>query len=292
MESETSQSSDSVVGLLAWLEVHKKRLIIAAGVALVAILVTLILIQRQAQRELNASAALSDVRLPFSVSAALPAGTADSLSKVAAEHKGSQAAARALLLSGGVAFAEAKSAGDYASAQKRFEQLILDYPDSPWTAQANLGVAASLAAQGKTPEATAKYEEVTRRFASSPIIDEARLALARLYEAQKPEEAFKLYEELIKGNPNSVLTMEANMRQDSLIKARPELAKLKLPPTPPVSVSPTPAPTQQVKVTPMTNRVVTNVQQMIATNKTAASQPVQIKLNETPTPGAANPTAK
>lgn len=292
MESETSQSSDSVVGLLAWLEVHKKRLIIAAGVALVAIFVTLILIQRQAQRELNASAALSDVRLPFSVSAALPAGTADALSKVAAEHKGSQAAARALLLSGGVAFAEAKSAGDYASAQKRFEQLILDYPDSQWIAQANLGVAASLAAQGKAPEATTKYEEITRRFATSPIIDEARLALARLYEAQKPEEAFKLYEELIKGNPNSVLTMEANMRQDSLIKARPELAKLKLPPTPPVSVTPTPAPSQQVKISPMTNRVVTNVQQVIATNKAAASQPVQIKLNETPTPGAANPTAK
>ena len=264
MESENSKT-DSVVGLLAWLEVHKKRLAVIGGVTLVAILVAMVMIQHQAQKELNASAALSDVRLPFSSSAALPAGLADSLSKVAAEHKGSQAAARALLLSGGVAFSEAKSAADYAEAQKSFEQVIVEHPDSPWIPQANLGVAAALVAQGKVPEATAKYEEVTRRFASSAIIDEARLALARLHESKKPEEAFKLYEELIKGNPSSILTMEANMRQDTLIKQHPELAKLKLPPAPPVSVTPTPS--QQVKITPMTNRVVTNVQQVITTNK-------------------------
>ncbi len=288
MESENTQS-DNVVGLLAWLEIHKKRLAVGGGLALVVICVTMITIQHQAQKELNASAALSEVRLPFSASASLPAGTADSLAKVAAEHKGSKAAARALLLSGGVAFSEAKSPGDYAEAQKRFEAVIVDYPDSAWVPQANLGVAAALVAQGKTAEATTKYEEITRRFASSSIIEEARLALARLLEAQKPEEAFKLYEELIKGNPNSVLTMEANMRQDTLLKARPELAKLKEPPTPPISM--TPPPNQQVTITPVTNRVTTNVQQVIATttNKAAASQPVQIKLNQTPSPGAANP---
>jgi len=286
MESENTQS-DNVVGLLAWLEIHKKRLAVGGGLALVVICVTMITIQHQAQKELNASAALSEVRLPFSASAPLAPGTADSLAKVAAEHKGSKAAARALLLSGGVAFSEAKTPGEYAEAQKRFEAVIVDYPDSAWVPQANLGIAAALVAQGKTTEATAKYEEITRRFASSSIIEETRLALARLLEVQKPEEAFKLYEELIKGNPNSVLTMEASMRQDTLLKARPELAKLKEPPVPPISMTPTP--NQQVTITQVTNSVTTNVQQVITTTKAAASQPVQIKLNQTPSPGAANP---
>ena len=77
----------------------------------------------------------------------------------------------------------------------------MDYPDSPWNAQAALGVASSLKAQGKTAEATTKYEDITKRFASSPIIDEAKLSLARLYEGSKAEEAFKLYDDLMKGNP-------------------------------------------------------------------------------------------
>ena len=283
--SETTQTppapqppqSDSMVNMMAWFEVQKKRLAIGAVAALFIICAAMLLIQRQAEKERSASAALSDVRLPFSASATLAPGTAEALAKVASDHPGSQAAARALLLSAGVLFSEAKTAADYAAAEKRFAQVAQDYPESPWTAQASLGIAAALKAQGKTAEATAKYEEITKRFATSPIIDEAKLSLARLYEATKGEDAFKLYDELIKGNPNSVLTMEATMRQDELVKAQPALEKLKQPPTPPMSVTPTA--NQQVNVTPMTNRPA-------ATG--ATTQPVQIKLSPTPTPGAAN----
>ncbi len=274
---------DSVVSLLAWLEVHKKRLAIGGGLALVVIFVSMIVIQQQAEKERTASAALSDVRMPYSASGTLPPGTADALAKVASDYPGSQAAARALLLSAGVLFSEAKSAADYAAAEKRFAQIGQDYPESQWTPNAALGIAASLKAQGKTAEATAKYEEVTKRFASSPIIAEAKLALAKLYESSKSEEAFKMYEDLMKENPNSVLSMEATMRQDDLLKAKPELAKLKQPATPPMTITPTPP--QQPNVTPMTNRA--------AGATSATTQPVQIKLNsQTPTPGAPNAPAK
>jgi len=273
---------DSVVSLLAWLEVHKMRLAIGGGVALVVIFVSMIVIQQQAEKERTASAALSDVRMPYSASGTLPPGTADALAKVASDHPGTHAAARALLLSAGVLFSEAKSAADYAAAEKRFAQIGQDYPESQWTPNAALGVAASLNAQGKTAEATAKYEEITKRFASSPIIAEAKLALAKLYETSKSEEAFKMYEDLMKENPNSVLSMEATMRQDDLLKAKPELAKLKQPATPPMTITPTPP--QQPNVTPMTNRA--------AGATSATTQPVQIKLNsQTPTPGAPNAPA-
>lgn len=270
------------MSVLAWLEVHKKRLAIGGGIALVAVFASMIWIQQQAEKERTASAALSDVRISSGASGALPAGTADALAKVASEYAGSQAAARALLLSAGVLFSEARSAADYAAAEKRFAQVSQDYPDSPWNPQAALGVAASLKAQDKTAEATAKYEDITKRYASSPVIGEAKLELAKLYEKSKPEDSFKMYEEIMKDYPNGVLSMEATMRQDDLLKAKPELAKLKQPATPPMTITPTPP--QQPNVTPMTNRA--------AGATSATTQPVQIKLNsQTPTPGAPNAPA-
>ena len=151
-QSPQSPPTDGVISMMAWLEVHKKRLAIGAGIALVVICGAMLVAQQQAEKERAASAALSDVRLPFSPSAATPPGTAEALAKVASEHKGSQAAARALLLSAGVLFSEAKSPADFAAAEKRFAEVSAEYPTSPWNAQAALGVAASLKAQGKTAE--------------------------------------------------------------------------------------------------------------------------------------------
>ena len=287
-----------MIGLLAWLEVHKKQVVIGTAAVLVVVFLAVIVVQHQTRKELSASEALSDVRGLFSPAASTPAGTIEALSKVASEHAGTKAAARALLISAGLLFSEAKSAADYAEAQKRFTQVTQEYPDSAWLAQAHLGIAASLAGQGKAAEATAKYEEINRRYASAPIFDQSRLALARLYEASKPEEAFKLYDDLAKpgpNNPSSVIAMEAAMRQDDMLKARPELAKLKAalnpPPaaaTPPVQISPVP---NRVG-TAMTNavpRLMTNVQRMMTTNRPGAGQPPQIKLSPTPSPGTANP---
>ena len=298
MDSESSQSG-GMIGLLAWFEEHKKHVAIGAGVLVAAVFIGMIIVQQQARKEQSASEALSDVRGLFSAAASTPAGTVEALSKVASEHEGTKAAVRALLISAGLLFSEAKSAADYVEAEKRFTQITREYPDSAWAAQAHLGIAASLAAQGKTTEATAKYEEINRRFANAPIFDQSRLSLAKLYEASKPEDAFKLYEDLIKAHPGgqgSVFAMEAAMRQDDMLKAKPELAKLKAalnpPPPPPVS------PNQPVQITPMTNRIVppmtnaqgmTNLPRVLMTNRPGTSQPVQIKVNPTPSPGAANP---
>ncbi len=277
MESENTQN-DSVINFLAWFEVHKKRIGIGAFAALVLIFALMIIAQRAAEREQNASAALSEVRLPFSSAGTIPPGTADALAKVAADHRGSQAAARALLLSASVLFSEAKTPADFAAAEKRFAQVTTEYPDSQWIAQASVGVAASLKAQGNIAGATTKYEEINKRFASSSVADESRLALARLYEPTKPEEAFKLYEEIIKGNPNSVTTMEANMRQDDLADANPAVKKLKEAAIAAMNPAPTPTPIQQqVKISPTTNAAGSNVARVIQTTNTAG-QPVEIKL--------------
>jgi tetratricopeptide (TPR) repeat protein len=300
MASDATQPG-GLVGFLAWVEVNKQRLMMGGGIAIVVIVVAVVFIQQQSQKEYSASEALSNVRVPFNSGNPVPPGTAEALLKVAEDHKGTKAAGRALLLSAGVLFAEAKSAADYAEAEKRFGQVIQSYPDSEWVAQANRGIAAALVAQGKTAEATAKYEQLRARFANAPIIDEVRIALARLYESQKPEEAFNLYEEVLKnpqGNPNGPLVAEAGLHEEALMKQHPKLAALKQ-----AAAAPPGAPqNQQMKIAPATNRIVTtisnaanrvmtNIQQLTITNRPGAtSQPIQIKLNPTPTPGAPNAT--
>jgi predicted negative regulator of RcsB-dependent stress response len=295
MDSEASQSG-GMVSFLAWVEINKQKLIIAGVAAIVAIAVISIIIQRQAQREQSASEALSNVRLPFNPGAPLPPGIVDALSKVVADYQGTRAASRALLLSAGVLFQE----GKYAESQSRFNQVIQQYADSPWAAEANFGVAAALEAQGKTAEATAKFEEVRRRFANAPIAEEVKFSLARLYVSPKPEEAFKLTQELLKGSGgpnNSGIAMEAAMLQEDLIKKHPELAKFKEPlvaPTPPVMamtnqpirVTATNRPTI---ITSIVNRAATNIRPIMVTNQPGASTPGSIQLSPVPSQNAPAP---
>jgi predicted negative regulator of RcsB-dependent stress response len=292
MLSETTESS-KMVGLLAWIEVNKKKLAIGGAVAILAIIVASIVIQQRAQREQNASAALSEVRLPFNPGAPLPSGLADALNKVAVDYKGTKAATRALLISAAVLYQE----GNYVESQARFQQILQQYPDSAWNAEANLGVAVALAAQGKTAEATAKYEEIRRRFANAPIIDVVKLALVRLYATQKPEEAFKLTDELLKsGGQNSGLAMEAGMLQEDLLKKHPELAKLREPlvqPTPQLSLTNQPirvtSTNRPMVVTSMVSRAATNLKMIGVTNLPGTNAPIPIKLSPLPPQSSSSP---
>ncbi len=268
--AEQPPQAGGAIAFLAWVEVNKKRLMVGGAILVVVVLAVSLFVQQQAVRERNASAALSDVKIPWNPAATNPPGSLDALVRVANDYRGTKAGARALLISAGMLFSDRK----YTEAEARFAQVTKDYPDSEWTSQAALGIAASLDAQGKTNEAVAKYEEIKRRFDKSAIIEEAKMSLARLYEGTKPEDAFKIYDELTKGLPGTRTAMEASMRQEDLLKARPELAKLKesLNPPPPAPPSlQTPAP--QPKILNVTNAA------------GGTSKPVQIQLN--PKPSAA-----
>ena len=71
---------------------------------------------------------------------------ADLYLKIAADYQGTSAGQRALLQGAAMLFA----AGRYADAQTQFQKFLDAYPDSFFAAQAALGVATSLDAQGKT----------------------------------------------------------------------------------------------------------------------------------------------
>ena len=166
------------------------------------------------------------------------------------------------------------------SLQKKpeFEKLLKDYPASPWVADANFGIAATLDAQGKSADAINKFEEVRKRFANSPVAEEAKLGAARLYEPQKPEEAYKLYDDLTKTSPGTSLAAEAAFRKEELERKHPELAKLNQPIIPATPAMP--APVQLTNIIRRTNMPAINL-----TNRVGSTgQPVQINLNPTPVP--------
>ncbi len=295
MDSETKPNT-GLVNFLAWLEVNKKKLVIGAAAATGLAIITTVIVVQQNQKEARASKALSDIRLPLFGNQAQPPGVAEELLKVAREHPRTKAGSRALVEAAGALFVENR----YAEAQTQFEEFAKLYPASPWRAQAALGVAASLDAQSKKAEALARYEDLRKKFANDPIIDGVKLALARHYETSKPDEAFNLYQELVKANPYSGLGAEAGLRQEELLQKHPELMKTNPPAMPPLPPGAPATLTNLARPNP-SNRVVTTITNLsrtpntnitirAATNPPAANTPLMIKPSASvPTPGAANP---
>jgi TolA-binding protein len=257
---QPGQQSDNFLRFLAWAQTNQKRLLLWGTIIVLVIAGTIFFIYQQRQKEIRASRALSNVRVPQAGSTILPPGTAEAYLKVAKEHANTRAGARALLQGGATLFSD----GKYAEAQKTFEQFVRDYPESEWIAQAHYGIASSLDVQGKAADATAKFEEIRRRFANDPVIEEVKLALGRLYEQQnKPEEAHKLYTDLLQGSPYSGIGSEAGMRKAELEEKFPRLAQTNAPiltPPPMTTLTNRPAPTNRViTLSNVTPRVATNL---------------------------------
>jgi len=263
---------DNFVRFMAWVQVNQKRLILWGLLAVAVILAVTSILTYQRQKESAASLALSTVYEPLSASAPTPPGTADALLKVADEHKGTKAAAMALLRGGAALFTEGKS----AESQKIFERFLKEYPDSPWVPQAHFGIAANLDAQGKTADATTKFEQIRRVYGSDPIIDQVKLALARLYENQnKPEDAHKLYTEVLQANPGQYSGMgnEAGMRREELETKYPQLVKTNAPILPPAFTMLTNPPVTMTNRPAMTNRMMTLSNRPPATGSTNPAGP-------------------
>jgi len=263
----------------AWFELNKKRVLTGTLIVLVVGLLAGLAINYQSQKEVRASEALSDIKLPSSPTILPDSGTADAYLQVARAHKGTQAAGRALIMSGSTFFTQ----GLYEDAKKQFEQFVRDYPASPFVAEAQYGIASCLDAEKKTTEAIAKLEELRRRYAKSSVMDETKLSLARLYEEQgKPAQAIDLYDELVKANQYGGIGSEAGLRMEDLLAQHPELRKTN---APPIIANPS------AMNTNLTVRRMTNRPQMTISNVTrrTSSVPTINMTNRTGTNAKAPP---
>jgi TolA-binding protein len=225
--------------LLATFEQRKKEIAWGAGIIVVAGCAIGFYFWNKEQTVVKASEALSAVEAQGAFVAARNLSP-DAYVKVANEHSGSEAAARALLQAGVAYFGQ----GKYAEAQAQFEKLQREYANNPFRAQTALGIAASLDAQAKTDDAARAYKNVLDRHPNDNVVPQAKFGLARIYESQgKLSEALGLYEELAR-DVNSSIANEAGFKVDDL-RAKLPASKLVTPTNAPLLTLPTTGATNQ-----------------------------------------------
>jgi TolA-binding protein len=189
-----------------WIETNKNKLIGGAIIVVVAILLIYFFSSQREQREIAANKALTQMFVSVS-----PNTTASQLADMylglAAKNPGTLAARRALLQGATALF----DAGRFADAQVQFQKFLDSYPDNAFAAQASLGVAASIDAQGKTDLAAGAYQRVISGFGDVTAVNTAKFSLARIDEAQgKFADAFHYYADVAQhSNPNGSLGSEA-----------------------------------------------------------------------------------
>ena len=215
--SLNSEKSPGWIELLAWLEVHKQKLLLA-GVGILLISIVLYAAKWRAdQKEQVAGAALYELQIKQNQADDIKAEEFLALSET---YAGTRAGGRALLLAARAHFVN----GQFDPARKQFEQFQKLYDSSGFLDTALYGIAACYDAAGKLEEAKNAYQTVVDRFANMPIAAQAKLAIAGIYETQnKLEEALALYEELDRPGVPSSYTARSSERRDKILKEHPEL---------------------------------------------------------------------
>lgn len=231
MSSETQPPRDAgaqreadIYDLLAWLEVNKKKVAVAAVVLVVIGFGIATVRYSKQQKEVKASTELLALKATLTPPTNVPPPQASALAKVASDFPGTSAAERAKILAATAFFTESR----YPEAEKEFSGFLKDHPESPWAAEAAFGVAASQEAQNKINEAQASYQSVATAYANSSVADDAKLALARIFESQKkPDQALRLYNELLAprpgAQPGQIPHGQAYERKEALLRQHPEL---------------------------------------------------------------------
>jgi tetratricopeptide (TPR) repeat protein len=252
MESNKSPSA-GFYEFLAWVELNKQNLLIAAAVLLASALACGVYVWRKNQQETTANQALMAIR-PSASSAGAPLHRAPDYLKVANQYPKTSAGAHALLLGAGDLFTQ----DQYQEAQNQFERFLKEYGSDPLAPKADFGVAACLDAQNKLDLALAKYQQVIAQYPISSEAGQAKLHIARLYEIKnQPKQALSLYEEMRKGNAKSAWKDEAQSRRAALLQKYPELAETNAPVT--VMTNLPVAPTSSVPLKTLENKT-TNVE--------------------------------
>ncbi|MBK9138235.1 MAG: tetratricopeptide repeat protein [Verrucomicrobia bacterium] len=222
-DAETTQSpAISAYDVLAWFEVNKKPVIWSAVGILAVVVAVYVYTWSRDRAEATASAALlalpTEARPESGQSAASPAD----LLRVAREHAGTAAGARARVMGAVALYGE----GKYAEARREFEEVLRETREGPVAALGQFGLATCLDALDQKEEALAAYQQLVSRFPDDVLVSRAKIAAAALHEAKgQPEQALRLLEELSRPGASSTGAMEAAQRKQQLLQRHPQLVK-------------------------------------------------------------------
>jgi predicted negative regulator of RcsB-dependent stress response len=250
MEAETSQtqSTDTVYAVLGWLHANRNRLLIGLGVVAAVGLIAGIATWKKDQDAANAEALLFELPVASSPNMPVIPPAPSAYLDLAAKYPNTSAGEYAQLFGAESLFVN----GSYAESQREFSKYLQEHPESPLAAEARMGMAACLEAQGKTSEAIQEYQRVTAGYPSDVNVTEpAKLTMARLYEQQnRPDQALTFYSELARSqNPYDPWAAEARERGELLLAKHPELRRAESAP----AASTTPAASVPFSIAPPVN---------------------------------------
>ena len=194
--------------LWPWIEANINRLIYGAVIIVATGILIAFYFWQQNQKEIAAGQALTEL-VTSAPSDSGASQLADAYLKIAANFSGTHAGGRAMVQGAAALF----EAGKYAEAQAQFKKYLETHPGDVFCAQAALGVAASLDAQGKTDLAASAYQRVISGFSDLNVVNVAKFALAQIDERQgRLADAENLYEDVARNNPNGSSGSEAALR--------------------------------------------------------------------------------
>lgn len=222
MDQAPQSESNKLYDLIDWAHRNRQKLILGVGAVAGIGLALAVTAWRRSENEAAANRALLAVPGVVVTSSSAAPPTSEALLKVASEHSGTTAAARAELLGATRLFGE----GKFAEAQTAFTRLAEHSSLPSIQAAAAYGLGASLDAQGKRAEAASKYQEVISQFPEETVAPQAKLALGRIHSAEgRNEAAYRLYQDLANAGPYDPWAAEANERRQELLAQFPDLAK-------------------------------------------------------------------
>jgi TolA-binding protein len=217
--------------LWSWAEANAKHVAFGAVVLAVAVFLASYYFWRQNQMEIDAGQALTQLLVSTPTGSDAGQLSGDYL-KIASDYSDTPTGGRALMLGATTLF----ESGKYPEAQAQFQKYLDRHPAETFAAQAALGLASCLDAQGKMDPAISAYRRVISSFSDPNAADAAKFALAKINEQQgKLADAKNLYETVARSNPNSPLGSEAMFR---VIQLRAKLPAATPPGTAPASFNP------------------------------------------------------
>jgi len=242
-----ADSTVTLFNIYDWLHKHRKQVIAGASVAAVVALLVATVVWRR-----NATQAEANQELFAVPSLILPIAQGDSpsaktLLDIGGKFSGTSAGNAAELLAAKQLFLD----GKYPEAQQAFSKFVADHAGSPLLAQAKVGVAACLEAQGKTGDAVSQYKEINAIYGGvRSIAEPVLLTLGRLSEtgstADQMRQAVNYYTTLVNVNDRTdPWVVEAGERLQLLWSKHPELR-----PQPPAT-----APTSSPMLTPSSSEM-------------------------------------
>jgi TolA-binding protein len=231
--------AEFVYKLWPWLEQNRNRLA-AVGVAILVVAgIYYYTAAQHQQRETSAGEALTDALVQPSRTLG---DSASILLKVSDTYAGTEAAKRAQLQAAASLF----GAGQYPEAQAQFQKFLDTGAIGALAATAQLGIGASLEAQGKADLAATAYQRVISSYPGQPSSAlPAYCGLGRIAEAQgKLNEALNDYGNVVRAGGQG-----SSMAQSAYLSGQAIKAKLNAIPKSATATNSVPAAAQSIKPT-------------------------------------------